>query len=67
MGHPGASRLLEEVIRRARPWWDYEVEHDFPSIGRRTMLVMRTGFSIRITNSRTLLLSIVDAHGATPA
>ncbi|EHK74527.1 signal transduction histidine kinase [Sinorhizobium meliloti CCNWSX0020] len=40
---------------------DYEVEHDFPGIGRRTMLVSAHRLFHPDNNSRTLLLSIVDA------
>ncbi|WP_037422183.1 sensor histidine kinase [Sinorhizobium sp. CCBAU 05631] len=58
---PELRRLLEEVIPKTTAVVDYEVEHDFPSIGRRTMLVSAHRLFHPDNNSRTLLLSIVDA------
>ncbi|MCA1369742.1 PAS domain-containing protein [Bradyrhizobium sp. BRP14] len=58
---PELRRLLEEVIPKSTAVVDYEVEHDFPSIGRRTMLVSAHRLFHPDNNSRTLLLSIVDA------
>jgi two-component sensor histidine kinase len=58
---PELRRLLEEVIPKSTAVVDYEVEHDFPSIGRRAMLVSAHRLFHPDNNSRTLLLSIVDA------
>lgn len=58
---PELRRLLEEVIPKSTAVVDYEVEHDYPSIGRRTMLVSAHRLFHPDNNSRTLLLSIVDA------
>ncbi|RVG63434.1 PAS domain-containing protein [Sinorhizobium meliloti] len=58
---PELRRLLEEVIPKSTAVLDYEVEHDFPGIGRRTMLVSAHRLFHPDNNSRTLLLSIVDA------
>lgn len=58
---PELRRLLEEVIPKSTAVVDYEVEHDFPSIGRRTMLVSAHRLFHPDNNSRTLLLSIMDA------
>ncbi|APG95443.1 HWE histidine kinase domain-containing protein [Sinorhizobium americanum] len=58
---PELRRLLEEVIPKSTAVVDYEVEHDFPSIGRRTMLVSAHRLFHPDNISRSLLLSIVDA------
>ncbi|MCA1440452.1 PAS domain-containing protein [Ensifer sp. IC4062] len=58
---PELRRLLEEIIPKSTAVVDYEVEHDFPRIGRRTMLVSARRLFHPHNNSRTLLLSIVDA------
>ncbi|MDK1386892.1 HWE histidine kinase domain-containing protein [Sinorhizobium sp. 8-89] len=58
---PELRRLLEEVIPKSTAVVDYEVEQDFPSIGPRTMLVSAHRLFHPDNNSRTLLLSIVDA------
>ncbi|WP_077961893.1 PAS domain-containing sensor histidine kinase [Ensifer adhaerens] len=58
---PELRRLLEEVIPKSTAVVDYEVEHAFPSIGVRTMLLSAHRLFHPENNSRSLLLSIVDA------
>ncbi len=58
---PELRRLLDEVIPKSMAVVDYEVEHTFPSIGKRTMLVSAHRLFHPDNNSRSLLLSIVDA------
>lgn len=58
---PELRRLLEVVIPKSAAVIDYEVEHDFPGVGRRTMLVSANRLFHPDNVSRTLLLSIVDA------
>ncbi|WP_331374827.1 HWE histidine kinase domain-containing protein [Sinorhizobium chiapasense] len=58
---PELRRLLEEVIPKSTAVVDFEVEHEFPSIGHRTMLVSAHRLFHPDNNSRTLLLSVVDA------
>lgn len=58
---PELRRLLEDVIPKSTAVVDYEVAHDFPGIGRRTMLVSAHRLFHADNISRTLLLSIVDA------
>ncbi len=56
---PSLRRLLEEVITKHTAVTDYEVVHDFISLGRRTMLV--NACEIRYENGRKkMLLSIFD-------
>jgi two-component sensor histidine kinase len=57
---PALRRLLEDVIPGHRTIEAYEVEHDFPTIGRRIMLLnARQVFDEAHPNS-TLLLAIED-------
>lgn len=57
---PGLRLLLTEVIPKSTAVINYQVEHDFPDLGRRTMhLTARTLFRPD-GGSRLLLLSIVD-------
>jgi len=51
---PGLRKLLEDIIPRHSTIEKYEVEHEFPSIGRRTMLL----------NARKIFY---DGNGATNA
>jgi hypothetical protein len=53
--------LLEKVIPRSAAVSEYEVDAEFPHIGRRTMLVSARRLAHPDRSSRSLLLSIVDA------
>jgi chemotaxis protein methyltransferase CheR len=58
---PALRRLLEEVIPQHRTIEGYEVEHEFPTIGRRSMLLnARQVFEEEHPNSTLLLLAIED-------
>ena len=58
---PALRRLLEEVIPQHRAIEGYEVEHEFPTIGRRTMLLnARQVFEEEYPDSTLLLLAIED-------
>jgi two-component sensor histidine kinase len=58
---PELRHLLEEVIPKSTAVIDYEVRHDFPGVGRRTMLLSAHRLFHPDNNSTTLLLSIEDA------
>ncbi|RVD64121.1 PAS domain-containing sensor histidine kinase [Mesorhizobium sp. M7A.F.Ca.ET.027.03.2.1] len=57
---PALRRLLAEVIPKSSALINYEVEHDFPGLGRRTMLLTARTLHHPDTASHTMLLSIVD-------
>ena len=58
---PELRGLLEFVIPKSSAVVDYEVQHDFPGVGRRTMLVSAHRLFHPDNVSKTLLLSLVDA------
>lgn len=58
---PELRGLLLEVIPKATAIVNYEVEHDFPDLGRRTMLVTARTLHHPDHHSHTMLVSIVDA------
>ncbi|TIV43533.1 MAG: PAS domain-containing protein, partial [Mesorhizobium sp.] len=58
---PELRHLLSAVIPKSTAVINYEVEHDFPDIGRRTMLLTARTLHHPDNGSRSLLLSIVDA------
>jgi two-component sensor histidine kinase len=58
---PELRRLLAEVIPKTSAVIDFEVHHDFPVLGSRTMLVTARTLHHPDGGSRTMLLSIVDA------
>ena len=57
---PELRHLLEEVIPRSAAVVGYEVEHDFPRLGRRTMRLDARKLFHPDNNSTTLLLGIED-------
>jgi PAS domain S-box-containing protein len=52
--------LLGSALFRSEPFHDFEVEHDFPHIGRRTMRLNARRIPRRDPQQRTLLLAIED-------
>jgi PAS domain S-box-containing protein len=57
---PGLRHLLEEILPQNSYFYDFEVEHDFPAIGRRTMLLnARKTFRVG-NNTQSILLAIED-------
>ncbi|MBC7836766.1 PAS domain-containing protein [Acetobacteraceae bacterium] len=57
---PALRLLLEQIIPQKKSFQDYEVEHEFPSLGRRIMWL--NGQEVRFKNgeSKKILLSISD-------
>jgi two-component system, chemotaxis family, CheB/CheR fusion protein len=52
--------LLGNALFRAEPFHDFEVEHDFPHIGRRSMCLNARRIPRRDERQRTVLLAIED-------
>jgi len=57
---PALRVLLEAVIRNDHPIHDYEVEHDFPAIGRRIMRLNASPVLESGHDSHLILLAIED-------
>lgn len=57
---PELRRLLVDVLPKASAIIDYQVEHNFPDLGRRTMLVTARTLHHPDGGSRAMLVSIVD-------
>ncbi|MBS1181929.1 MAG: signal transduction histidine kinase [Proteobacteria bacterium] len=57
---PDLRMLLLQVIPRSAAIINYEVEHDFPGLGRKTMLLTARTLHHPDSGSHTMLLSIVD-------
>jgi PAS domain-containing protein len=58
---PELRRLLKDVVPKSVAIEGYEVEHDFPGLGRRTMILNARKLFHLDNNSTTLLLSMEDA------
>ena len=59
-GIPGLRELLERVLKDERPVHDFEVEHDFPAIGRKIMLLNARRFESVESPPNLILLAIED-------
>ena len=57
---PGLRRALADVSERGATFQDFEVEHDFPSIGPRTMVLAARRIPREGEPTRSILLSIED-------
>lgn len=57
---PSLRALLHEVLSSRHPVTDFEVEHDFPTIGRRSMLLNARQFPLKGDNPELILLAIED-------
>lgn len=57
---PELRMLLMQVIPKSSAIIDYEVEHDFPDLGHKTMLLTARTLHHPDNGSHTMLLSIVD-------
>jgi two-component sensor histidine kinase len=58
---PDLRRLLGEVIPKATAVVNYQIEHEFPGLGHRTMLLTARRLHHPDTASHSMLLSIIDA------
>jgi two-component system, chemotaxis family, CheB/CheR fusion protein len=57
---PRLRELLGAALFRSEPFHDFEVEHEFPNIGLRTMRLNARRIPRQQANVRTLLLAIED-------
>ena len=57
---PKLRELLEEILPKNAAFNDFEVEHDFPEIGRRTMLLNARRIYREANRTRMILLAIED-------
>jgi len=57
---PALKLLLEDIIYRDSAFRDFEVHHDFPGIGRRTMLVNARRIPGLNSESKLILMAIED-------
>lgn len=60
---PDLRRLLEEVLKKDAQFQDYVVEHDFPGIGRKKMLLNGRRIYQEGLEAETILLAIEDVTG----
>ena len=57
---PGLRTLLDEVLSRNQSIHDFEVEHSFPALGRKTMLLNARPFPPDSKHPELILLAVED-------
>jgi PAS domain S-box-containing protein len=57
---PGLRKLLDEVLSRNQSVHDFEVEHSFPELGRKTMLLNARPFPPDSKHPELILLAVED-------
>jgi len=57
---PGLRTLLDDVLARNESVHDYEVEHSFPTLGRKTMLLNARPFPPESKHPELILLAVQD-------
>jgi len=57
---PGLRTLLDEVLSRNQSVHDFEVEHSFPTLGRKTMLLNARPFPPDSKHPELILLAVED-------
>ena len=57
---PALRKLLDEVLSRNESIHDYEVEHSFPTLGRKTMLLNARPFPPDSKHPELILLAVED-------
>ena len=57
---PALRELLEQIIPQNTTFEDYEVEHDFATIGQKTMLLNARRIYREVNNTQMILLAIED-------
>jgi signal transduction histidine kinase len=60
---PGLRELLENILPRNIRFDDFEVEHDFPTIGHKTMMLNARQIHDEKLGNRMILLAIEDITG----
>jgi chemotaxis protein methyltransferase CheR len=57
---PKLRKLLEEILPKTTSFEDYEIEHDFPSIGKRIMLLNARRIYLHANQTRLIIITIKD-------
>ncbi|MCX5702553.1 MAG: PAS domain-containing protein [Candidatus Omnitrophica bacterium] len=57
---PKLRELLEDILPKATNFDDFEVEHDFPGIGKRIMLLNACRIYLEANRTKLIILAIED-------
>jgi two-component system CheB/CheR fusion protein len=59
-GISSLRQLLENIIQKGTHFYDYEITHDFPQIGKKTMLLNARKIVQKTQDEQLILLSFID-------
>jgi two-component system CheB/CheR fusion protein len=59
-GIPRLRQLLENIIQKNTHFYEYEITHDFPVIGKKTMLLNARRIVQKTQDEQLILLSFID-------
>ena len=57
---PKLRHLLEEILPKTTSFDNFEIEHDFPSIGKRIMLLNACRIYIKANSTKLIIITIKD-------
>jgi two-component system CheB/CheR fusion protein len=57
---PGLRLLLENIVQKNAPLYDYEISHEFPEIGKKIMLLNARKIVQKTQNEQLILLTFID-------
>ncbi|MDD1778553.1 MAG: PAS domain-containing protein [Candidatus Helarchaeota archaeon] len=57
---PKLRELLEDILPKTTSFDDFEVEHDFPDVGKRIMLLNACRIYLKDNRTRLIILTIED-------
>lgn len=57
---PKLQQLLEEILPKTTSFDNFEIEHDFPRIGKRTVLLNACRIYLKGNSTRLIILTIKD-------
>lgn len=57
---PKLRQLLEEILPRTKSFDNYEIEHDFPHIGKRIMLLNACRIYMQANRTKLIIITIKD-------
>lgn len=57
---PKLRKLLEEILPKTTSFDDYEIEHHFPFIGRRTVLLNARRIYLQANQTKLIIITIKD-------
>jgi two-component system, chemotaxis family, CheB/CheR fusion protein len=58
---PRLHELLRNIIKKDINFYDYEITHEFPNIGKKTMLLNAARLVQKTQNEKLILLTFIDA------